>query len=813
MTFLNAGLLGLAALFAVPLIIHLLNKRRYQRVRWAAMDFLLKAYKQNRRKVRLQNLLLLLLRCLIPILLALAIARPRLGSDAALPVGQVGTHHILLLDRSASMGYRSGAGSSPFETMKRVSQALVDFVGNQENDKVSVVFFDEQVATPVRAELGVAGAKRALTSLDAPRDTVAHVVPAVREIFDLLEETEGRGVVYLFSDFQDNVLDTPIEVDAETAAQSGPAGQRPAGSSPVAGEGGSTARASEGGSTAPAREGADPRFRELADLLGDLREREVDVRLFPLAPNEAPQNSQVLDLRLSPQNAVARVGATLSADLLHRGSGARDVIARVSIDGKNPQTRRISLRNGERETVDFPLRFLEEGMHSVELAIEEDGLPVDDVRRLSVRVRDRIRVLLVEGRDPESATRANDDAVLQRSFLWDRLLDPTGGEGQEELLTFQTTIVDEDRFQADPSYFQGQDVIALIGVSGPRGNVAERLTQFVQSGGGLLIVPGQSSSADLYNSRLFGVAGEKGPLPLRLLDPRGFLGKLGNVAGGTIPSRYLTPRIEDMEHPLLSDFGADPTLAEILQRTPIYRYYAASLADKPESTELLISLAGAADPGAAVLLASRSFGRGQCVLLTSNISQRPGRWNRLDDLWVAFPLVHSIAHRLAAETPDRLNRLVGQTLSAWLPERPQGLWVLTPGSEQRSAIALPEVAALSGTLELGQRDPGFLTPPFGRTFTSGTYQLEAEFEGRTRASRTVPFAVNVDPSEGDLRYINAGQLGQELPMAQILTQLEFDEPEELATGTSELGRFVLLLVLIVGILESLLAGFVGGRRR
>ena len=51
-------------LFAVPLIIHLLNRQRYKRRRWAAMEYLLIAFKKQRRRLRVETLLLLLLRLL-----------------------------------------------------------------------------------------------------------------------------------------------------------------------------------------------------------------------------------------------------------------------------------------------------------------------------------------------------------------------------------------------------------------------------------------------------------------------------------------------------------------------------------------------------------------------------------------------------------------------------------------------------------------------------------------------------------------------------------------------------------------------------
>src|SRR3954451_16957168 len=63
-----------AGAVSVPVIIHLLNRRRYRIVTWAAMRFLLAAQKQNTRRMRLAQYLLLALRTLIVLLLVLAMA-------------------------------------------------------------------------------------------------------------------------------------------------------------------------------------------------------------------------------------------------------------------------------------------------------------------------------------------------------------------------------------------------------------------------------------------------------------------------------------------------------------------------------------------------------------------------------------------------------------------------------------------------------------------------------------------------------------------------------------------------------------------
>ena len=76
MTFLNALLAFGATAFSVPLIIHLLNRSKYLTIDWGAMQFLESSMKVNARRIQWKQLLLLLIRCMIPILLALAMARP-----------------------------------------------------------------------------------------------------------------------------------------------------------------------------------------------------------------------------------------------------------------------------------------------------------------------------------------------------------------------------------------------------------------------------------------------------------------------------------------------------------------------------------------------------------------------------------------------------------------------------------------------------------------------------------------------------------------------------------------------------------------
>src|SRR5216110_2029581 len=78
--FFAAGIL----LASVPVIIHILNRRRFKIVNWAAMEFLLRAMRKNRRRLRFEQWLLLAVRCCVLLLVATALARPMGCRDSAL---------------------------------------------------------------------------------------------------------------------------------------------------------------------------------------------------------------------------------------------------------------------------------------------------------------------------------------------------------------------------------------------------------------------------------------------------------------------------------------------------------------------------------------------------------------------------------------------------------------------------------------------------------------------------------------------------------------------------------------------------------
>src|SRR3954454_25120938 len=97
-------------LASIPIIIHILNRRRFKTVRWAAMEYLLQAMRKNRRKLKFEHWLLMAMRCLLIFLMGMALARP-LGCENATVAalgGQRTALHVFVIDNSYSMAYEPG---------------------------------------------------------------------------------------------------------------------------------------------------------------------------------------------------------------------------------------------------------------------------------------------------------------------------------------------------------------------------------------------------------------------------------------------------------------------------------------------------------------------------------------------------------------------------------------------------------------------------------------------------------------------------------------------------------------------------------
>src|SRR5258707_4874254 len=104
MTFLNRLMAWGMLLGIIPLIIHLMNRRRFRRVEWAPMRHLKLTIRRNRRRIQIEQLLLLLLRIALPVLLFLFMARSVMNPTGLERwiVGGGRSSQVILIDESLS---------------------------------------------------------------------------------------------------------------------------------------------------------------------------------------------------------------------------------------------------------------------------------------------------------------------------------------------------------------------------------------------------------------------------------------------------------------------------------------------------------------------------------------------------------------------------------------------------------------------------------------------------------------------------------------------------------------------------------------
>ncbi|HTU18484.1 MAG TPA: VWA domain-containing protein [Gemmataceae bacterium] len=127
MTFIHGYLLAGLLLVGVPVLLHLIMRQKPRHLQFPAFRFLRQRHLINRRKLRLQHLLLLLLRMGVIAALCLALARPRVAAErvASLFSNERPVAAVLIFDTSASMEY-SAAGRTRLEEAKQRASELLD---------------------------------------------------------------------------------------------------------------------------------------------------------------------------------------------------------------------------------------------------------------------------------------------------------------------------------------------------------------------------------------------------------------------------------------------------------------------------------------------------------------------------------------------------------------------------------------------------------------------------------------------------------------------------------------------------------------
>ena len=431
------GLIGVA----VPILIHLLNRYRYREIDWGAMELLRRAMNVRSRRVRIEDLILLILRCLATGLLAYSMARPTVTAEGAKYFGgesRVGV--VIALDGSMSMSHRPGVQSRFDLARQKVREVLGTLRPGR--DQVSLVLmgqrprillrnaaFDED---RIRAQLDKVAVLSERLNLDAGLEQAA----------DLLAEVKAPvRECYIISDSQDLS------------------------------------------------------WRQISQRARkSLMEMDAEGRVYYLSvATGSAENLAVTNFRMT--SGALRTGSVVRyvAEVTNFGrQAARNVPVTLQLADKTADRRVLTLvRPGQ--TVPVPLYAKFTGAGNVRLAVrlERDALTGDDIRYAAARVHNQVRVLVIDG-DPGRTLNESETFYLTRALV-------PNPEKPSQATIRLTRVPSMEMALQRPAKF---DIVVLANVPDMRTERVKELFDFVRRGGGLIVFLGDKINPKLLNVRM-----------------------------------------------------------------------------------------------------------------------------------------------------------------------------------------------------------------------------------------------------------------------------------------------------------------------
>lgn len=433
---------------ALPVVIHLLNRRRFRVVQWAAMDFLREAMKRNRRILQIRDLLLLALRTLAVLLFGLALARPYFSSRDEAFDGSQPLHAILLVDNSLSMGYQSLRGTALDEAKERARE-LIDKLPR--GSRISVIPICGS-AHPISLDPyeTAESALEALARIETV-DRAASLQRALNEArraVSLAPEIAGVRVVVIGDQQRNNWSDVALDKQA------------------------------------------------LAGL--------PSIQVVDVGP-ETWDNAWISDLRIQDGVADVDTPATLLVDVQYRGAEPRrDLEVKLLVDGKEVAAKVVTVTAGEgAQQVAFEYVFgayqPEPGQQQfvpVTATLQGDNLPADDERHLMVPVVAALPVVFVDQFSDEQEDPLQNRLGETRQLR--KLLAPVVSRQDvgRHLVRIRHVTIDDltQEILADAR------LVVIAGIAAPGPEQVRLLREYVVQGGQLFLAAGASFEPGPWNS-------------------------------------------------------------------------------------------------------------------------------------------------------------------------------------------------------------------------------------------------------------------------------------------------------------------------
>ena len=438
------------ALVAVPVIIHLLNRLRYKRVRFAAMEFLLHSQQRNRRRLLLEQLLLLLLRMAAVALIAFLLARPYFDASQLLILQGEKAHHVILVDDSGSMQDRWGettAYKSALDVARRIVQDGTARPGTQQltwlwlSRPAEPLFTQAALDPPLLSELEakLEGARPTARQLD--------LAAGLQAAAEQLRQPAAAKHLHVIADY----------------------------------------RAPDWGVNSA-----------VAQAFKDLAAQGIDVHLLRAVP-EQHSNLGVLELSGQTHVVAANVPMRLTAKIKNFGNQVAKQVRLAIIQDGQPLPMGViidELEAGAEVARNFDVVFPAPGDHQIKVLLPPDSLENDNARYLAVNVAAANPVLIITGNLQDGEALYAQDALA-----------PAAG-----LTGFAPTIENVEFLRRQS--LQKFVSIYLVNVPEIPADALKVLEEYVAQGGGLAWFMGPGVRTAFYNEKLYRAGEGLFPVPL-----------------------------------------------------------------------------------------------------------------------------------------------------------------------------------------------------------------------------------------------------------------------------------------------------------
>ncbi len=745
MTFLNAILLFGLAVVAIPIIIHILNRRRAQIVDWGAMRFLEESLASRNRRILIEEILLMALRCLLLGLLVFALARPRVITGRLLAGDAKDPQDVaIVLDASLSMNL-APQGKSNFQ--RALEEARQVLRACRRGDAAAVILAGSTAEAVVPSPLSdLEEVARRLEGLGPMGGSLAVVEALHAAILALREGGNPVKKIVLITDGQQLGWDLTRRQRWQFLAEAAATSALPA--KPL-----------------------------------------IVVRT--LDPPEQWRNLSAAGIRFSRAVVGTDRSVKVQVTVANTGLGAlAPQRVELIVDGEVTDHRKgEEVAEGASATVEFAHRFDAPGPHVVAARVVcEDDLPQDNEALRVLDVRRELPVLIVQGRpSPLPMTDAADYLTLALAPPAPEPEAPpeTRPRNAHEPLLRPTVVPAADIGKV--SDFSDYAVVILAGAPRLPQPAAEALGRYVHAGGGLLVAPGPDADRAAYEA--WKAIDEQGVIGCRLAEFR---------RGGPGDARFVHVAANTLDHPALR-LAADPAESD-LASAEIHGRWSLVPSDGAE-----VSVGAYLDSGEPFLV-QRKLGKG-FVLTLSVPLDRDASDLPVRDCYV--PLVHEAVYYLAAPAQRPMNLQPGQQIVLELPpgvSPPEVVEVVGPDG-RRSPAALGRrgqqwQATYARTARVGLYRLMLPQRPGAPAKPAAPAPVETAPAAAPPANE-VPFVVLSDPKESSLETLPVeayAQAAEFVNLARATTRSELTAAIRGGAPGREIWKYVALalVALLVG---------------